>query len=238
MDLHRLALGDVGGDLHGLKTVADENRTRLKHRNAHRGIAAGDDADSAVKLVDDHAAVRADVVHVDGVHTAAAHDGAAGDGHAVKMDLALADALGNDEVAVDGHVAELRARAANDHIAVHSAAGALAFAHELAERAVKNGDRLGAGDRVGGTEHAVRALKELLRRHRAHCVSRPRGDLPAVGELRHRAAALKTESTAEQHSGLLSGDGVGGAHRAVAAEHHAHSVGLKHRVRVKGFAKV
>ena len=149
------------------------------------------------------------------------------------MDLAHADPLSNDEVAVDGHVAELRAGSTHDHRTIHLTGRALTLAHKLAERTVKNGDRLSAGDGFRGAEQAVCALNEALCSHQSNRVSRPRGDLRAVGELRHGAAALKTEGTAEQHSGLLSGDGVGGVYATAAAEHYAHSVGLEHRVGVE-----
>ena len=260
-----LAHGDGGvvgglGDVHGVHLAGDLNSgagalnadgaqgtlqldvvgTLLHHNDGDLGAVLHSHADLALLTGNDDLGNLGAALDDDGVGAAAADQQTAVHSDVVQLHMALAHALGHDEVAGDVHILEGYVVGADDGGAVH-VAGVLAGGVVIGvEDVVQNGDNLSAGDGVGGTEQAIAALHVPGGGHGVDSAHSPVGDGGLIQEAGVGSGlGVQAQHPGEHDGGLLAGDGGAGLDSAVTHAHDdAGGVGAQNGVGVPALIQV
>ena len=149
--------------------------------------------------------------------------------------MAVAHALGHDEVAGDGQIFQRYAAGADDGCAVHILGVSARLVEVAGEHVVQHDGDFSAGDVGRGHDSAAAAVDVALGGHGLHGVQGPGGDLILIGEAGGGPGlAGELHDAGEHHHGLLAGDGGGGTGVGAVALEDAGGAGLEDGVGVPG----
>ena len=175
----------------------------------HRGVALDRQAHSAVPTLRRDGADGRIAHDNDGVLAAAPDHQGPLDGDVVQGQVPVTDALGGDQVAVDGHVGQGDPGSADNDVAMGVGGVAARLIIAGGNGVVQQLGHLRPGDGSGGHDIALIAVEDACPGHAAQVARGPVGSLGAVGKGVQPGSVLSHSQGPAQHDGgLLPGDGV------------------------------